>query len=165
MVPRFRLRTLLLAVALVAVLLAFGLWCSAPHLRIRLIPGRTSGTYDELGKAVLEIQNRGPCPVELPHQSILLGLDIVVTDARGKVVAPYPYWERVSPFWSKPMAHRLGWGATHREDIHLFGTAAGGLPPGTYTVEAVYSNGRVAARSEGVEVRVLPGGTAAYGPR
>ena len=156
---RFRLRTFLLAIAVFAVLLGLCVWYFTPRLQIRLIPGKSSGTYDELGEAVVEITNRAPRPIRLPHQAGLLGLDLVVTDARGNVVTPYPYWHRISPVWPEPRDHTLRWGESHREAVHLFGSATGGLPPGTYTVEATYTNGAVGARSEKVTVRVLPGET------
>lgn len=158
-VPRFRLRTLLLAIALVATLLGLGLWYFTPRLRLRVIPERTTGPYDEVGEGVVEITNLAPRRAMLVHQASLLDLDIVVRDERGEVISRHPYWAFDSPIWPDPPRTLLKWGEAHREPVNLFRTLLPARPaPGTYTVEAVY-HGAGAARSDRVTIRVLPGET------
>ncbi len=157
-IPRFRVRTLLVVIAIVALGLGAGIWYFTPRLEVRLVLDKTTGTHDEFFGAVA-IENRAPRPFALPHQGALLGLDLVVIDSRGNVVTTYPYWHRISPVWPEPRLHVLRWGEVHSEEAHLFGSAPVDLPPGTYTIGAIYANGSMVARSEKVTVRLLPGET------
>lgn len=155
--PRFRVRTLLLTIALVAALLGVWVWYFTPKIGLRLILDRASWMALEDPRGVVEITNQAPRGrrIDLLKTSVI-GLNLIVTDASGKIITGDRYWFLDSLPPNGPWSRILGPGTTYSMPIYAFRMAEQVHPaPGTYTVEAVYDQGRVHARSNKVMIQYL----------
>jgi hypothetical protein len=81
-------------------------------------------------------------------------LNLVVTNADGKVVSQGHFGDRFAPTCD-PLVLRLEPGEKFTANVHLFATmAVHPVPPGRYLVEAVYEYNGCRAVSNPVEVSV-----------
>jgi hypothetical protein len=105
--------------------------------------------------AEVEIKNISQGTLEIEYRMTALQfLNLVVTDANGKLLSEGHFGDRFAPT-EHPRTLRLGPGETHAANIHLFATASKWKNvPGLYLVRATYEYNKVRATSEPVEVTI-----------
>jgi hypothetical protein len=105
--------------------------------------------------AEVEIKNISQEPLEIEYvMTALQFLNLVVTDANGKLVSEEHFGDRFAPT-EHPRTLRLSPGETYAANIHLFATASKWKNiPGNYQFRAIYQYDNVRAVSEPVEVTV-----------
>jgi hypothetical protein len=101
----------------------------------------------------VELENQSASPLEISYQMTALQyLNLVVTDADGRIVSEGHFGDRFAPTL-EPQVLRLAPGEKFTANIHLLATVRGdAIPPGTYWVQAVYEYNGFRAVSEPVQV-------------
>jgi hypothetical protein len=124
----------------------------ACRLRRKEVIGRR-GPLENM--AEVELENVSAGPLEISYQMTALQyLNLVVTDAAGRVVSEGHFGDRFAPTL-EPQILRLEAGARFTADVSLFATLRQWpVPSGTYAVRAVYEYNGSRAVSEPVEVTV-----------
>ena len=132
-----------------------------PHrLACRLRPKGVIGRRGPVPyMAEVELENLSKARLEIRHwMTVLQYLHLQVTDAAGKVVSEGHFGDRFAPT-REPLVLRLEPGEKFTANVHLFATMpVHGIPPGTYTVEAVYDYDGIRAVSNPVNVTIEMGG-------
>jgi hypothetical protein len=107
----------------------------------------------------VELENTSSSVLEIEMRtSPLQYLNLVVTDAAGKVVSDSVYGDLFSPL-AEPYTLRLQPGEKFTAPVSLMGNVPEEKQqPGTYTVQAVYEYGGLRTVSEPLRVQ-LPAGT------
>jgi hypothetical protein len=107
----------------------------------------------------IELENTSASALEIEvRTSPLQYLNLVVTDAAGKVVSDSFYGDLFSPL-AEPYTLRLQLGEKFTAPVSLMGNVPQEKQqPGTYTVQAVFEYGGLKAISEPLRVQ-LPAGT------
>src|SRR5262245_35908352 len=124
----------------------------ACRLRRKEAIGRR-GPVENMGE--VELENVSGTPVEIAYRMTARQyLNLVVTDAAGGVVSEGHFGDRFAPTLD-PLVLRLEPGEKFRANVHLLATMPGGpIPPGVYTVQAVYEYNGFRTVSEPVRVIV-----------
>jgi hypothetical protein len=89
----------------------------------------------------VELENISAAPLEIAyHMTPLQHLNLVVTRADGVIVSQGHFGDRFAPTL-EPQVLRLEPGEKYAAQVHLLATVPEDpLPPGTYTIQAVYED-------------------------
>jgi hypothetical protein len=124
----------------------------ACRLRCKEVFGRR-GPVANMGE--VELENLGTTPLEIAYRmTALQHLNLVVTNAGGKVVSEGHFGDRFAPT-AEAQALRLEPGDKFTANVHLLATMPHmPVAAGTYTVQAVYEYDGFRAVSDPVQVQV-----------
>jgi hypothetical protein len=105
--------------------------------------------------AEVELENLSDTLLEIRYwMTVLQYLHLQVSDAAGKVVSQGHFGDRFAPT-REPLELRLEPGEKFTANVHLSATVpVYPVPPGTYTVEAVYDYDGIRAASDPMKVTV-----------
>jgi hypothetical protein len=122
------------------------------RLRPKEMNGRR-GSVCHIGE--VEVETVSAAALEIAYRmTVLPYLNLVVTDATGRVVSEGHFVDRFAPTL-EPQRLRLEPGEKFTANAHLLATVpADSFPPGTYSVRAVYEYHGFRAASEPVLVTV-----------
>ena len=126
-------------------------------LACRLRPKEVIGQRGPVSNmAEVELENLSTAPLEIAYRMTALQyLNLVVTNSDGQVVSEGHFGDRFAPTL-EPRVLRLDPGEKFVAKVHLLATAPQApLPPGVYTVQAVYEYNGFRAVSEPVPVTVV----------
>ena len=98
---------------------------------------RQRGPIANMGE--FEVENVSRLPLEISYEmTVLQFLNLIVTDAQGKVVSSGHFGDRFAPT-AEPMVLRLEPGDKFTANVHLLSTVRSeSLPKGVYQVQAEY---------------------------
>jgi len=124
----------------------------ACHLRHKEVMGR-QGLMPNM--AEVELENLSTAPVEIAYwMTALQYLHLIVTGPDGRIVSEGHFGDRFAPT-REPQVLRLAPGEKFAANVHLFATVPQTpVPPGTYTIRAVYEYKSIRAISDPVQVTV-----------
>ncbi|MCI0463602.1 MAG: hypothetical protein L0Z62_42240 [Gemmataceae bacterium] len=105
--------------------------------------------------AEVELQNISATPFEIAYRmTVLQYLNLVVTGADGSLVSEGHFGDRFAPTLA-PLVLRLEPGEKFTADVHLLATVrCDPIPPGTYTVQAIYEYDGFRAVSDPLQVEI-----------
>ncbi len=150
--PRFRVRTLLLAIALFSAVLGLGIWWFTPRMRLSIIQGNSPGPIKEVFESDISITDFDRLQLGARYESRADQLYIRVTDSKGRGV--------IGIMGPPRQSIDLGRSILLSDDGRLRR-----IKPGVYHVEARCRYAWGEGRSNRVTVRVLPAPTPTTGPR
>jgi len=103
----------------------------------------------------VELENLSAAPVEIAYwMTALQYLHLIVTSPDGRIVSEGHFGDRFAPT-KEPLLLRLEPGEKFTVNVHLFATVPQTpVPPGSYTIRAVYEYKSIRAMSESVQVTI-----------
>src|SRR5262249_18346428 len=122
----------------------------ACRLRRKEVKGR-QGPEPNMGE--VELENLSAVPLEIAYwMTAFQYLHLIVTGPDGKLLSEGHFGDRFAPT-REPTLLRLEPGEKFTANVHLFATVPQTpVPPGTYTIRAVYEYNGIRAISDPVEV-------------
>ena len=122
----------------------------ACRLRHKEVRGR-QGPVPNMGE--VELENLSAVPLEIAYwMTALQYLHLIVTGPDGRTLSEGHFGDRFAPT-KEPLLLRLEPGEKFTANVHLFATVPQTpVPPGTYTIRAVYEYKTIRAMSDPVQV-------------